>query len=118
MSSDSTTPTTTDPETHRIHHTDLTAFQIDMLAVCARLESSLDNVHGLAIKEGLEDIHGEEINHGRLYENLDELDAKGLIEKQARKIDERTNSYRVTESGFRLLEELRDHLTAAVDGGA
>ena len=116
MSTDSTTPT--DTETHRIHHTDLTAFQIDLLAVTARLEASLEKVKGLAIKDGLQDIHGEEINHGRLYPNLDELDAKGLIEKQAMAIDNRTNSYRVTQEGFRLLDQRRFHLASAVDGGA
>jgi DNA-binding PadR family transcriptional regulator len=117
MSSDSTTPTT-DPETHRIRHTDLTAFQIDILAVCARLEPSLDNVKGLAIKDGLSDVRGEEINHGRLYPNLDELDAKGLIHKREAAVDNRTNSYRVTREGFRVLDERRDHIARATDGGA
>ncbi|WP_200531933.1 helix-turn-helix transcriptional regulator [Halorubrum sp. LN27] len=116
MSTDSTTPT--DTETHRIRHTDLTAFHFDLLAVCARLEAGLDNVHGLAIKDGLQDIHGEEINHGRLYPNLDELDEKGLIEKRAQEIDARTNAYRVTKEGFRLLDQRRFHLASAVDGGA
>lgn len=116
MSSDSTTPTTT--ETNRsIHHTDLSAFQVDMLAVCARLEASLSAVKGLAIKDGLEDIHGEDINHARLYPNLDELADEGLVEKRRKAIDNRTNAYRVTQAGFRLLAERRDHLSVAVDGG-
>ncbi|TKX61198.1 PadR family transcriptional regulator [Halorubrum sp. ASP1] len=115
MSSDSTTPTT-DPETHRIRHTDLTMFQIDILAVCARLEPSLDEVKGLAIKDGLEDVIEKPVNHGRLYPNLDELAAKGLIEKG--KIDDRSNFYRVTEEGFRVLDERRDHIARAIDGGA
>ncbi|QKG91670.1 helix-turn-helix transcriptional regulator [Halorubrum salinarum] len=116
MSSDSTTPTT-DPETHRIHHTDLTMFQIDILAVCARLEVALDrDVHGLAIKDGLSDVRDEKIKHGRLYPNLDDLAGKGLIEKG--KIDDRTNSYRVTQEGFRVLDGRRDHLARAIDGGA
>ncbi|SFR54987.1 PadR family transcriptional regulator [Halorubrum sodomense] len=115
MSSDSTTPTT-DPETHRIRHTDLTMFQIDLLAVCARLESSLGEVKGLAIKDGLEDVIEKPVNHGRLYPNLDELATKGLIEKG--KIDDRSNFYRVTEEGFRVLDERRDHIARAIDGGA
>jgi DNA-binding PadR family transcriptional regulator len=115
MSSDSTTPTT-DPETHRIRHTDLTMFQIDILTVCARLEASLGNVKGLAIKDGLEDVIEKPVNHGHLYPNLDELAAKGLIEKG--KIDDRSNFYRVTEEGFRVLDERRDHIARAVDGGA
>ena len=116
MSSDSATTTT---ETNRsIHHTDLTAFQIDLLAVTARLETSLENVHGLAIKESLGDIHGEEVNHGRLYPNLDELAEMGIVEKEAQSIDGRTNSYRVTVEGFRLLDARRIHIEGAVDGGA
>lgn len=114
MSTDSTQPTT---ETNRsIHHTDLTAFQIDMLAVTARLEAAVDEVYGLKIKRGLEDIHGEEINHGRLYPNLDELTEDGLVEKG--EIDARTNSYRVTQAGIQLLAQRRDHLGVAVEGGA
>lgn len=113
MSTDSTQPTT--ETTSTIDHTDLTAFQVDVLAVAARLESAIDEVYGLAIKRGLEDIHGEEINHGRLYPNLDELTDAGLVEKG--EIDARTNSYRVTERGFRLLQQRRDHLSIAIDGG-
>ena len=114
MSTDSTQPTT--ETTSTLDHTDLTAFQVDMLAVAARLETSIDRVYGLAIKRGLEDIHGEEINHGRLYPNLDDLTDEGLVEKG--EIDDRTNSYRVTQEGFRLLDQRRFHLASAVDGGA
>ncbi|WP_256403687.1 PadR family transcriptional regulator [Halorubrum salinum] len=111
----STTSGTTD--THSTpHHTDLSTFQIDLLTVTARLEASLTDVKGLAIKDSLEDICGEAVNHGRLYPNLDDLAESGLIEKGT--IDDRSNSYRVTESGFRLLAERRDHLDVAVDGGA
>lgn len=111
------TTTSDTTETHSTpHHTDLSAFQIDLLTVCARLEQSKTNVKGLAIKDGVAQIYGEEINHGRLYPNLDELADEGLIEKGT--IDRRTNSYRVTSRGFELLAQRRDHLTAAVDGGA
>lgn len=116
MSTDSTQPTTETNST--IHHTDLTAFQIDMLAVTARLETSLENVHGLAIKEGLQDIHDSEVSHGRIYPNLDEMDEMGLVEKEPQSIDARTNSYRVTKEGFRVLDQRRFHLASAVDGGA
>lgn len=115
MSTDSTTTTT---ETNSTHHTDLTTFQIDLLTVTARLEGSMAAVKGLAIKEGVSDIRDEEINHGRLYQNLDELDEKGLIEKRERMIDDRTNAYRVTKEGFRLLDARRAHLAIALDGGA
>ena len=110
--------TTTETETTRsIHHTDLTAFQIDMLAVTARLETSLENVHGLAIKESLGDIHGEEVNRGRLYPNLDKLAEMGIVEKEAQSIDARTNSYRVTVEGFRLLDARRIHIEGALARG-
>jgi len=117
MSSDSAT-TTTETETNRsIHHTDLTAIQIDLLVVTARLETSLENVHGLAIKESLGDIHGEEVNRGRLYPNLDKLAEMGIVEKEAQSIDARTNSYRVTVEGFRLLDARRIHIEGALARG-
>jgi DNA-binding MarR family transcriptional regulator len=107
---------TTDSETtSTLDHTDLTAFQVDVLAVTARLEGAVDQVYGLAIKRGLEDIRDQDINHGTLYPNLDDLVEDGLIEKG--EIDARTNSYRVTREGFRLLQQRRDHLSIAIDGG-
>ena len=116
MSTDSTTPTTEPNST--IHHTDLTTFKLDLIAVCARLETSRGHVHGLAIKDGVEEIRSEEINHGRVYPNLDDLDSLGLIEKHEQEVDARTNAYTVTPRGFQLLAERRDHLARAVDGGA
>lgn len=104
-------------ETHSTpHHTDLSTFQIDILTVTARLEASLMDVKGLAIKDSLEDIREEAVNHGRLYPNLDNLAESGLIEKGT--IDDRSNSYRVTKAGFQLLAARRDYLSLAVDGGA
>lgn len=117
MSTDSTQSTTTETN-NTIHHTDLTAFQVDPLAVTARLGVALDKIHGLAIKNDLQDIHGQEISHGRLYPNLDDLDAMGLIQKKAAAIDNRTNSYSVNEQGLRLLAKRRVHLSGAIDGGA
>ena len=117
MSTDSTQPTATETNS-TIHHTDLTAFQLDLLAVTARLDAAVDQVYGLKIKRGLEDIHGEEINHGRLYPNLDELAEDGLIVKESLAIDNRTNSYSVSDDGYRLLAERRAHLSHALDGGA
>jgi hypothetical protein len=55
----------------------LTGFQRDILYVTA----GLDEPHGLAIKEELEDYYESEIQHGRLYPNLDTLVEEGLIEK-------------------------------------
>lgn len=67
---------------------DLTGFQRDALYVIA----GLDNPKGLEIKAKLDESYGSEINHGRLYPNLDELVNKGLIEKGARKTTELTNT--------------------------
>ena len=110
------TAATTEP--NRSHHTDLTTFQVDTLTVTARLESAYEHVAGQQIKDGLEEIRDEEVNHGRLYPNLDDLAQSGLTEKQVRVIDDRTNSYRVTQRGFRMLDRRRDHLARALDGGA
>lgn len=72
---------------------DLTAFQRDCLHVLA----ALDEPYGLEVKTALEDYYGKEVNHGRLYPNLDELIERGLVEKAS--IDGRTNSYTLTDEG-------------------
>jgi len=81
---------------------DLTGFQRDCLYVIA----SLDEPKGLAIKDELENYYESEINHGRLYPNLDQLVEKGLVEKG--KIDDRTNYYTLTQRGKRELEARRE----------
>ncbi|ELY49668.1 PadR family transcriptional regulator [Natronorubrum bangense] len=80
---------------------DLTGFQRDLLYVAA----GLDEPHGLAIKDELEDYYEKEIHHGRLYPNLDTLVEKGLIEKG--EADRRTNIYSVTRRGRREIEDRR-----------
>ncbi|MFB6361549.1 MAG: PadR family transcriptional regulator [Halobacteriales archaeon] len=81
---------------------DLTGFQRDLLYVIAGTEEP----HGLAIKDDLDDYYGTEINHGRLYPNLDVLVEKGLVEKG--RLDDRTNAYSLTRRGHRELEARRD----------
>lgn len=81
---------------------DLTGFQRDLLYSVAGLEEP----HGLAIKEELEEYYETEIHHGRLYPNLDTLVEKGLIEKGQR--DQRTNVYSITRRGRREIEARRD----------
>jgi len=71
---------------------DLTAFQQNVLAVLSE-----EPRYGLAIKRELEDYYGEEVNHGRLYPNLDDLVGMGLVEKS--QLDKRTNQYELTEFG-------------------
>ena len=80
---------------------DLTGFQRDLLYVAA----GLDDPHGLAIKDELENYYEKEIHHGRLYPNLDTLVDKGLIEKG--EADRRTNIYSVTRRGRREIEDRR-----------
>jgi DNA-binding PadR family transcriptional regulator len=81
---------------------DLTGFQRDLLYVIA----GLDEPHGLAIKEELEEYYESEVNHGRLYPNLDTLVEKGLVEKGQR--DRRTNFYTLTRRGERELDARQD----------
>ncbi|AGM11246.1 hypothetical protein M197_gp82 [Haloarcula hispanica tailed virus 2] len=88
---------------------DLTAFQRDLLVVTAKN----DGAKGLRLKAELEDLYGEEVNHGRLYPNLDTLVQKGLISKSER--DKRTNEYRVTARGRRELSHHIRWLIAADD---
>jgi predicted transcriptional regulator len=82
---------------------ELRGFQRDLLKAL----SSLGSVKGLAVKERLETFYDGEINHGRLYPNLDELVEKGLVEKGT--TDGRTNAYRLTDRGQTVLQE-RDQL--------
>ncbi|MEA1931590.1 helix-turn-helix transcriptional regulator [Halohasta litorea] len=70
---------------------DLTGFQRDLIYTI----SGTEEPYGLAIKEALQDYRDEEINHGRLYPNLDTLVEKGYVEKSAK--DRRTNLYTLTE---------------------
>jgi DNA-binding PadR family transcriptional regulator len=81
---------------------DLTGFQRDLLVVIAGLEGP----HGLAIKEELEEYYESDVNHGRLYPNLDELVEKGLVEKGEK--DRRTNIYHLTQRGQRELDARQD----------
>jgi len=79
--------------------TNLTRFQLDLLIDIA----GHPDTHGLAIKERLEDHYGHDINHGRLYPNLDSLAEQGLITKGTH--DERTNKYALNRRGKRELED-------------
>ncbi len=81
---------------------DLTGFQRDLLIVI----SGLEEPHGLAIKDELEDYYEGEVNHGRLYPNLDTLVDKGLVEKGT--LDRRTNVYRLTKRGRREVDARHD----------
>jgi len=72
---------------------ELTAFQQNILTILAE-----ESRYGLAIKRELEAYYGDEVNHGRLYPNLDDLVEMGLVEKS--ELDKRTNEYGLTEAGL------------------
>jgi DNA-binding PadR family transcriptional regulator len=71
---------------------ELTAFQQNILTILAE-----EARYGLAIKRELEEYYGSEVNHGRLYPNLDDLVEMGLVEKS--ELDKRTNQYALTDDG-------------------
>jgi DNA-binding PadR family transcriptional regulator len=79
---------------------ELTAFQQNILTVLAE-----EPRYGLAIKRELETYYDSEVNHGRLYPNLDDLVEMGLVEKS--ELDKRTNQYALTDEGYQaLLDQL------------
>ena len=72
---------------------ELTAFQQNILVILAE-----EPRYGLAIKRELESYYDSEVNHGRLYPNLDDLVEMGLVEKS--ELDKRTNQYALTDDGY------------------
>lgn len=88
---------------------DLTAFQQNILLCLAELQYGGAQVsgkhpepHGLAIKEELEALYDQPVNHGRLYPNLDTLVEDGLLEKG--EINKRTNYYHLTGDAVVLID--------------
>ena len=75
---------------------ELTAFQQNILTILAE-----EARYGLAIKRELETYYESEVNHGRLYPNLDDLVELGLVEKS--ELDKRTNQYALTDEGYQAL---------------
>lgn len=88
---------------------DMTAFQRDILCIIA----GMDEPYGLAIKQELEEYYEEEVNHGRLYPNLDELAEQGVLEKD--EYDKRTNRYTLTDSGQNVIEARLDWMTDQIE---
>jgi len=79
---------------------ELTAFQQNILTILAE-----EARYGLAIKRELQSYYDAEVNHGRLYPNLDELVEHGLVEKS--ELDKRTNEYALTDDGYQaVLDQL------------
>ena len=91
---------------------DLTAFQRDILYVIAGMEDD-PYPHGLSIKNELELHYSDEVNHGRLYPNLNQLVEMGLVKKG--QLDKRTNSYTLTQRGHRKINVRREWENQYVD---
>jgi len=81
---------------------DLTGFQRDLLYVIA----GADQPSGQDVKDEIEQYYSSEINHGRLYPNLDTLVNKELVEKG--QLDRRTNYYAITETGREQIQQRRE----------
>ena len=89
----------------------LTAFQRNVLTVLAT-----EPMYGLAVKRELEEYYGSEVNHGRLYPNLDELVELGFVEKS--ELDKRTNQYALTEEGAdALFDDLEWKVSRMLESG-
>jgi DNA-binding PadR family transcriptional regulator len=80
---------------------ELTGFQRDLLYVIA----GSDQPSGQTVRQQLE-THIDNVNHGRLYPNLDTLVDHELVKKGSQ--DQRTNYYELTPSGEQLLARRRE----------
>jgi len=91
-----------DDDTQRSVHpvTELTGFQRDLLFAVIRVGDR--PATGVAIKREVECYYGEEINHGRFYQNLRNLIDAGFVEK--RPVDGRTNAHRLTDAAYERLQ--------------
>jgi len=89
---------------------DLTGFQRDLLEAIAGVD---DDPYGLALKEYLDERYAEPINHSRLYQNLDQLTDKALINRD--ELDARTNVYTLTDTGRQLLQRQAETLAGLCD---
>ncbi|WP_426963392.1 PadR family transcriptional regulator [Haloparvum alkalitolerans] len=85
----------------------LTSFQRDLIHAIYAIGASDEDCYGLEIKRRLETMYRSEINHGRLYPNLDDLCEMGYLEKS--QLDKRTNEYRLTEDAKDALTALDRH---------
>jgi len=119
---------------------DLTGFQLNLLREIVQM----DQPSGQTIRRRLVAQTGDEINHGKLYPNLDELVDYQLVKKgeqdrrtlypnldelvdyqlvEKGKQDKRTNYYELTNDGQRLVDDIADTFQqarsrpAVADGG-
>ncbi len=110
-------------QTNAVTDTDLTPFQVNCLFVLRGFETGRyqrtrgnEGAYGLDIKRTLErdEWYDEEINHGRLYQNLDTLVDHGLLEKG--ELDKRTNYYTLTNAGAKLIAKVLQRNIACFKG--
>ncbi len=87
----------------------LTGFQRDLLYVIA----GLGQPSGQSIRREMEK-HVDNVNHGRLYPNLDELVEHSLVEKGSK--DQRTNFYEITDKGQEMIDSRRDWESGQLQG--
>jgi DNA-binding PadR family transcriptional regulator len=89
---------------------DLTEFQKNILNVLIG-----EPKYGIEVKKELEEYYGDEVNHGRLYPNLDKLADRGYVDKHT--LDERKNEYAVTdEARAGMRDEIAWRVENYVDG--
>ncbi|WP_440991669.1 PadR family transcriptional regulator [Haloarchaeobius baliensis] len=89
---------------------ELTGFQRDLLACIRRLDEETTIPTGTTIKESMESLYGETINHGRLYQNLNHLAESDCIDKVV--VDGRTNAYYLTDGAIEMFDETVRHLVS------
>lgn len=86
---------------------DYTMFQASLLRAIERL----NDPSGLDIKNHLDGVYPNQINNGRLYQNLNQLVNRDLVMKGD--VDDRTNWYRLTDRGRREYGALVDWMEDA-----
>ncbi|WP_394328131.1 PadR family transcriptional regulator [Natrinema hispanicum] len=95
------------PKSARAKH--IPGFQRDLLYVIA----GADQPSGQDVKDEIEQYYSSEINHGRLYPNLDTVVNKELVEKG--QLDRRTNYYAITDEGEQAIEDRREWVLQYID---
>jgi DNA-binding PadR family transcriptional regulator len=93
--------------------TGLSTFEKEILFAITEIEAAGNEPYGLAIKGQLEERLETDVNHGRLYPNLDDLVDRSLIEKS--ELDKRTNEYSLTDASEQLITEYAQRLESLAE---
>jgi DNA-binding PadR family transcriptional regulator len=97
----------------RAEWTALSGFERDLLQAAAALADEEGSTTGVALRRYLERGGYETVTHGRVYQNLTDLVARGVLERVP--VDGRSYHHRPTERGRRLAREHLDAAAAAFD---